>query len=103
MRRQAGGSVGGELVEAGFGGGWIRGSGGGGDLHHGGAIQIQPSPYPGPVWVFFSFFCLFSSINHGGHISPAAVNLPFTVASGPRRTALPAAQNLKRPPRIRFV
>jgi hypothetical protein len=42
--------------------------------------------------------------NHGGSQKvPAAVKPRFTVASRPRRTALPAAGNPNRPPPVKFM
>ena len=73
------------------------------------------------------FFCFFQTINRGGRCNvpavvkvylprrarytarrgksalPAAVKPRFTVASRPRRTALPAAENRKRPPPVKFL
>ena len=64
------------------------------------------------------FFCFFKMINRSGHPNvpavvkvylprrarpPAAVKPRFTVASRPRRTALPVAKNRKCPPLVKFV
>jgi len=87
MRRQAGGSVGGELVEAGFGGSWIRGSGGGGDLHHGAREPDLAEPISRPgVGFFFFFFVYFHQLTTADISRPPRLisHLPWPLDRGGR-------------------